>query len=213
MMKKVISAGLIIGMGAVLGFVSDVHGQSDITNLRGAVSAQYNEVPEWPISKVIDNASASKYLTKHNSVWIQYLAPGLYTVTKYSVTNGNDAANQDPKNWTLRASLDGVNWKGIDVQSNVSFSDRMLKKTFTIVNSVPYQFYRLELSNGTSGTAKPNVIEIAEWELFGTQVADSSTTAPAAPGNLTAMTNSSAQIDLTWEDNSNNETYFRVERS
>lgn len=37
-------------------------------------------------------------------------------------------------------------------------------------------------------------------------------TGPAAPTNLTAAGGSSAQINLAWNDNSNNETEFRVER-
>jgi Secretion system C-terminal sorting domain/Fibronectin type III domain len=38
-------------------------------------------------------------------------------------------------------------------------------------------------------------------------------TAPAAPSNLTAITASNAQINLTWADNSSNETGFLVERA
>jgi len=36
---------------------------------------------------------------------------------------------------------------------------------------------------------------------------------PASPSNLVASTASTSQINLTWSDNSNNETGFRVERS
>lgn len=38
-------------------------------------------------------------------------------------------------------------------------------------------------------------------------------TAPAAPSGLTARTVSGTQVDLTWEDNSNNEDGFLIERS
>lgn len=38
------------------------------------------------------------------------------------------------------------------------------------------------------------------------------TTAPAAPGNFAAKAVSSTEIQLTWKDNSTNETAFRVER-
>src|SRR5207302_2019781 len=36
---------------------------------------------------------------------------------------------------------------------------------------------------------------------------------PAAPSNLTATAASSSQINLSWTDNSNNETGFKIERS
>lgn len=36
--------------------------------------------------------------------------------------------------------------------------------------------------------------------------------APAAPGNLLAIADSSVRIDLTWRDNSDNETGFKIER-
>ncbi|MHA3770035.1 Ig-like domain-containing protein [Verrucomicrobiota bacterium sgz303538] len=38
-------------------------------------------------------------------------------------------------------------------------------------------------------------------------------TAPAAPGNLAATAPSKSQVNLTWSDNSNNETGFYIERS
>jgi hypothetical protein len=39
------------------------------------------------------------------------------------------------------------------------------------------------------------------------------TSTPAAPSNLTATAVSSSEIDLSWTDNSNNETKFKIERS
>ena len=35
---------------------------------------------------------------------------------------------------------------------------------------------------------------------------------PSAPANLTAAAASASQINLTWRDNSTNETGFRIER-
>ncbi|MBL1266030.1 reprolysin-like metallopeptidase, partial [Methylomicrobium sp. RS1] len=48
---------------------------------------------------------------------------------------------------------------------------------------------------------------------FRTSSTTTTPTVPAAPGSLAAAARSSSQIVLSWADNSNNETGFRVERS
>jgi len=52
---------------------------------------------------------------------------------------------------------------------------------------------------------------VAELEFWGTAAVGS--TAPVAPTSLTATTASTTQINLTWVDNSSNETGFKVERA
>ena len=61
--------------------------------------------------------------------------------------------------------------------------------------------YRLSDAHGIAG--KPLTIT---FTVIDTQ------TVPAAPTNLVASPASSTQVDLTWTDNSNNETGFRIER-
>jgi hypothetical protein len=51
------------------------------------------------------------------------------------------------------------------------------------------------------------------FELSGTSSTSQTPTTPAAPGNLAATAASSTQINLAWQDNSNNENGFRIERS
>jgi hypothetical protein len=46
-----------------------------------------------------------------------------------------------------------------------------------------------------------------------TAIATTLTAPPAAPTNLGANAVSSSQIDLSWTDNSNDETAFKIERS
>jgi hypothetical protein len=64
--------------------------------------------------------------------------------------------------------------------------------------------------NGTS-TIRPSIPVYDNSSLLeGSQPAQSNT--PAAPSSLSATATSSSQINLTWTDNANNETGFKIER-
>lgn len=65
-------------------------------------------------------------------------------------------------------------------------------------------YFRVSARNGAGDSAFTSVVNAM------TQAA---TTAPAAPTNLTATAASSAQINLSWVDNSTTETGFKVERA
>src|SRR5690606_6877587 len=60
----------------------------DLTTLSGSISAQYSDSPTGEgIGNLIDNKTNTKYLTFHNSAWVQYRAPAPYVVTRYSLTS------------------------------------------------------------------------------------------------------------------------------
>jgi titin len=65
-------------------------------------------------------------------------------------------------------------------------------------------FYRVRATNGVGDSGNSNTANATT---------SAAPTAPAAPGTLAALAVSSSQINLTWVDNSNNETGFIVERS
>src|SRR5207248_3334817 len=64
--------------------------------------------------------------------------------------------------------------------------------------------YEVIATNAAGDSAPSNVAKAT------TQAA---TQPPAAPSNLTATAASSSQVNLTWADNSGNETGFKVERA
>jgi hypothetical protein len=137
--------------------------QSDITNLGGTASAQYTDSPAGEgIAMVIDNQSATKYLTFHNAGWIQFQAASPYVVTRYSITSANDAPERDALSWTLQGSSNGATWTTLNTQSNQDFPTRLQRREFTFTNTTAYTHYRLQLTNN-SGT----ILQVAEWELFG----------------------------------------------
>ncbi len=181
----------------------------NITDTGRNISAQYDDSPDGEtIDKVIDGSSTTKYLTFNSSAWIQYQAPDIYVVTKYTITSANDFPERDPKNWTLKGSNDASHWTLLDSCTNKDFPQRYQKREFTFSNSTGYIYYRLEMTNHSE-----DILQLAEWELFGTSYHDGSGTLPSAPSGLGATAVSKSRIDLTWKDNSDNEALFRIQQS
>src|SRR5207302_9691012 len=63
-------------------------------------------------------------------------------------------------------------------------------------------YYRVSASNAAGDSAFSNVASATVPVAL-----------PAAPSNLVAVAAGVSQINLTWTDNSNNETGFKVDRS
>jgi hypothetical protein len=151
-------------------------GSQDITNLAGTISAQYTDSPAGEeIAKLIDNSSSTKYLTFHASGWVQFQATSAYTVTKYTMTSANDAAERDPLTWTFQGSNDGSTWATLDSRSGEDFANRLQTNTYTFSNTVAYSYYRLNMTDN-SGT----ILQLAEWEIYGTSGTVTNTPTPTA---------------------------------
>ena len=118
----------------------------------------------------------------------------------YSAAAGTATAGQDftPTSGTL-------NWANGDSGS----------KTFkvTIVNDTiqePTETILLTLSNPTGGAVLDQ--STATLSILDNDSPSPGGGPPAAPTSLTATTRSTAEIDLAWTDNANNETGFSIER-
>jgi hypothetical protein len=143
-------------------YSNTVNNGNDITNLGGSVSTQYSDSPAAESAgNLIDNNHNTKYLTFHNSAWVQYQATTNYVVDRYSVTSANDAVERDPLSWTLQGSTNGTTWTNLDTRSGEDFPYRYQKRVFTFSNSTAYRYYRLTFTNN-SGT----LLQLAELEFF-----------------------------------------------
>ena len=89
----------------------------------------------------------SKWLNLTATSWVQfsYIPPQIWD--KYEITSGNDVPNRDPKNWTIQASNDGVNWTILDTKTNQSWAERNDTKTYTFNNTNAYFYYKWDISN------------------------------------------------------------------
>lgn len=176
----------------------------DLTNNGGTLTVEADNTNANENSpKIIDNNPATKFLVSRGSLWMQYVSTDKAILTKYTITSGNDAPDRDPKEWTLAGSNNGTDWTTIDTRSNQVFSGRGQQRTFIFTNTKPFNYYRITLT-----TMGGSAFQAGEWELWGRKLE-----VPAGPGNLTVKALSETEIDITWKDNSANETGFEIERS
>ncbi len=99
--------------------------------------------------------------------------------------------------YELERSADGNRYDKIaDIASDVTSYENAGLATLT------HYWYRLRAKNALGYSGYSNVAEATTFDV-----------PPAAPSGLNAMTVSSNRIDLSWKDNSSNETAFEIERS
>ena len=88
----------------------------------------------------------SKWLNLTATAWVQLSYNPTQIWNKYEITSGNDVPNRDPKNWTIQASNDGVNWTTLDSRTNQSWAERNDTKTYTFNNAKAYTYYKWDIT-------------------------------------------------------------------
>lgn len=135
----------------------------NVTTLGGQTSDQFNTTGNEGVAKVTDGNNNSKYLTRSQTTWIQFITNKPQVVKRYTLVSGNDAPGRDPKDWRLEASKDGQNWVVLDERKNMAFGGRNAESRFDVNNDEMYQYYKLVVTanNGES------LFQLSEWTLFG----------------------------------------------
>ncbi|WP_433920884.1 GH92 family glycosyl hydrolase [Streptomyces canus] len=111
---------------------------------------------------LVDGEPGTKWLAFESTGWAEFdLAKPLKVVT-YALTSANDFAERDPRDWTLKGSTDGKDWKTLDTRSGESFDERFRTKSYDIADPAEYQHFRLEITknNGASG-----ILQLADVQL------------------------------------------------
>ncbi|CAM5567178.1 discoidin domain-containing protein [Streptomyces fumanus] len=182
---------------------------ADLTDNGGAISAQYEGGSSAEAhTALIDNDTATKYLTHHPTGWVQYRSPAPAAVDRYTITSANDAPDRDPSDWTLQGSMNGTDWSVLDTRVGQTFASRHQTRGFPVANSTAYPYYRLVVSRNGGSPA----LQMAEWQLW-----SGGDGVPKAPTALTASAVGN-EVDLAWTDNASDdtgysETGYRIERS
>ncbi|HEV8577811.1 MAG TPA: Calx-beta domain-containing protein [Thermoanaerobaculia bacterium] len=118
----------------------------------------------------------------------------------YSAAAGTAAAGQD-----FTAVSGTLSWADND-DDNKSFNVPIANDTAAEANET----ILLTLSSPAGGAALDNTAKTATLTIQDNDSSPGGT--PAAPSNLLAVAQGASEIELTWKDNSSNETGFRIER-
>lgn len=133
------------------GFASGIPGNvtDRVTELRASgENAGAGETKE----NLVDLQSGTKWLVFEPTAWIEFDLDAPVKVVTYALTSANDAAERDPRDWTLQGSADGKEWKVLDSRAGQTFAKRFETRTFGLANDTAYAHYRLEITkNGGAG--------------------------------------------------------------
>ena len=101
------------------------------------------------------NGVSSNYILPGGWVdyWIQEKFPTKVFIHWYMIQADNYSSPEHPSDWIFQGSNDGSDWVNIDIQSGQDFSLNQ-SRYFKVDTEVPYQYYRLLFSAGTTSGGK-----------------------------------------------------------
>ena len=105
------------------GYSSGIPGNvtDQVTDVRAsAENTGGGEVKE----NLVDGEPSTKWLTFEPGGWVEFDLDKPVELARYALTSANDHDERDPKDWTLKGSADGKEWKTLDTRSGESFSER-----------------------------------------------------------------------------------------
>ncbi|MBE1600914.1 GH92 family glycosyl hydrolase [Streptomyces stelliscabiei] len=103
---------------------------------------------------LVDGESGTKWLTFQPTGWAEFDLDRPAKVVTYALTSANDVEARDPRDWTLKGSADGKEWKTLDTRSGEGFGERFETKSYDIPGDAvaEYRHFRLDITrnNGAS---------------------------------------------------------------
>ena len=129
----------------------------------GTATASKDNPPNEPAAMAFDGLTTTKWFNNNGGTTgtlAYHFGGGLsWVATQYTVSSANDVPGRDPKNWQFQGSADGVTWTTLDTQTAQVFAARYQTNGYRVVNTVPYPYYRLNITanNGMGpGCNSPN---------------------------------------------------------
>lgn len=133
------------------GFASGIPGNVTDKVVELRASGEHASAGETK-ENLVDLQPGTKWLVFEPTAWIEFDLAEPVKVVTYAMTSANDAAERDPRDWTLKGSADGKEWKVLDTRAGQSFAKRFETKTYDFTGDTAYSHYRLEITkNGGAG--------------------------------------------------------------
>lgn len=115
------------------------------------------------VAKLSDQNRQTRYRTNFTQpVSITYSYDTPVEVENYSITAAKDGTANDPKDWTLEGSNDGITWEAIDSRKGETFSNRYATQLYRLSEPATYSRYRLTVSAVNGGS----LLHIDEFQLL-----------------------------------------------
>ena len=140
----------------------------NITTIGGTIITKYNDSStEENQDKIFDNLKNTKFLTNHDSTWVQFTTKNnsLFKISKFTIISGNDSPERDPKQIILKGSRDGKTWTIIDTEK-ITFNSRNQAVEYNINPALPYNNFKIEMCSPSA-----TIMQLAEVKLFGIKMA------------------------------------------
>ncbi|MFI9154104.1 GH92 family glycosyl hydrolase [Streptomyces sp. NPDC053367] len=95
---------------------------------------------------LVDGEPSTKWLVFQPSGWARFELDKPVKPVTYALTSANDHAERDPRDWTLRGSADGTDWKTLDTRTGETFAERFQTKTYGLAEPAEYRYFRLDIT-------------------------------------------------------------------
>ncbi|MCX4830012.1 GH92 family glycosyl hydrolase [Streptomyces sp. NBC_01016] len=111
---------------------------------------------------LVDGEATTKWLALTPTAWVEYDLDEPVKISKYALTSANDHDERDPKDWTLKGSTDGKEWKTLDSRSGETFDKRQQLKSYDIQSPADYSHFRIEF---TKNNGASDAVQLADLQL------------------------------------------------
>ncbi|GAA0900794.1 GH92 family glycosyl hydrolase [Streptomyces thermoalcalitolerans] len=111
---------------------------------------------------LVDGEPGTKWLVFEPTGWVEFDFDKPQKIVRYALTSANDFDGRDPKDWTLKGSTDGKDWKTLDTRSGENFSERFQTKTYELAEPAEYRHFRLDITRNNGAS---NILQLADVQF------------------------------------------------